>query len=134
MAHLLSVGFLDLEEDGSSFLAFFSGTVEGGEETEPVSLIALTTDMIAGSTKGPSLLGVVAISNFLASRFSFFNLYEGVASCAFCSGVKTRQNLHSVHLLERLWKPQRRGHHVPELGAIFEPVHPIADSIGQLSV
>ena len=34
-------------------------------------------------------------SVFLASHFFFLSLYEGVASWAFCSGVKTMQNLHS---------------------------------------
>ena len=37
------------------------------------------------------------------------------------------------HLLGRLWKPRRHGHHVPELGARFEPVHLKVGSIRQLS-
>ena len=59
-----SVGVLDLQVDGLSFFAFFSGTVEGGDETEPVSLITPITDTVAGSTKVPSLLGVVEICKF----------------------------------------------------------------------
>ena len=65
-----SVGFLDLTVDGLSLFAFFSGTVEWGDGTELVSLTAPIKDTVAGSTKVPSLLGVVEMSNFLASRFS----------------------------------------------------------------
>ena len=46
---------------------------------EGLSLTAPITDTVAGSTKVPSLEGEES-SAFLASRFSFFNLYDGVAS------------------------------------------------------
>ena len=92
VANLLSVVFLDLEVQGLSFFAFFSGTAAGGDEIDSLSPTAPITETVDGSTKVPSLIGVEELSNF----FSFFSLYEGVASWAFCSGVKTMQNLHSM--------------------------------------
>ena len=53
---------------------------------EAVSLTAAITVTVDGLTKVPSLPGEES-SAFLASRFSFFNLYEGVASCAFAQGL-----------------------------------------------
>ena len=67
--------FLDFEVDGLSFLGFLSG----GEETEVVSETGAITDTVDGSTKVLSLEGEES-SAFLASRFSFFKLYDGVAS------------------------------------------------------
>ena len=71
----LSTDFLDFEVVGLSFLSFLSG----GEETTGVSETGAITDTVAGSTKVLSLEGEET-SAFLASRFSFFNLYDGVAS------------------------------------------------------
>ena len=90
-----STVFLDLVADGLSFLTFFSGTDSGGEDTETLSLTAPITATVDGSTKVPSLEGHES-SAFLASRFSFFSLYEGVANCIFCSGVRSKQNLQSL--------------------------------------
>ena len=70
-----STDFLDFEVDGLSFLGFLSG----GEETEGVSETGAITDTVDGSTKVLSFEGEEN-SAFLASRFSFFNLYDGVAS------------------------------------------------------
>ena len=69
-----STVFLDLEVDGLSFLGFLSGTESGEEAMEVVSLTAPTKVV-----KVPSLEGEES-SALLASRFSFFSLYEGVAS------------------------------------------------------
>ena len=99
VADLLLVGFLDLEVEGLSFFVFFSETAAGGDEIDPVSLTAPITEMVDGSTKVLSLIGVEELSNFLASCFSFFGLYESVASWAFCSGVQTMQNLHYMSLV-----------------------------------
>ena len=77
-------------------LCFLFRKCSRGDETKPVSLTAPITDTVDGSTKVPSLIGVEELSNFLASRISFYSLYEGVPSWAFCSGVKIWQNLHSA--------------------------------------
>ena len=71
----LSTDFLDFEVDDLSFLGFLSG----GEETEGVSVTGAITDTVDGSTKVLSFEGEES-SAFLASRFSVFNLYDGVAS------------------------------------------------------
>ena len=60
------------------------------------SLTAPITETVAGSARVLSLLSLLGVaSNFLASRFSFLSLYDGVASWANCSGVKARQNFQS---------------------------------------
>ena len=71
----LSTDFFDFEVVGLSFLSFLSS----GEETTGVSVTGAITDTVAGSTKVLSL-EVEESSAFLASHFSFFNLYDGVAS------------------------------------------------------
>ena len=90
-ANLVSVEsevFLALESDESedfltfagslSFLSFFSGGTE--EEAGDLSTAAWPTtpitETLAGSTSSDGSL--VGVADFLASRFSFFNLYDGV--------------------------------------------------------
>ena len=64
-----SAGFLDFEEDGLSFLTFFSGTTGGGDEVVAEAETGPMTATEEGSTSVLSLVGVA--SNFLASLFSF---------------------------------------------------------------
>ena len=71
----LSTDFFNFEVHGLSFLSFLSG----GEETEGVSETGAITDTVDGSNKVLSFEGEES-SAFLASRFSFFNLYDVVAS------------------------------------------------------
>ena len=54
------------------------------------------TDTLDVSTSSEVSLVGAAVSAFLASHFSFFNLYEGVEIRAHCSGVKAKQNLQFV--------------------------------------
>ena len=74
-----SEDFLTLE-DSLSFLSFFSGGTE--EEAGDLSVSGWPTtpmmDTLAGSTSSEDSLVGVAVSDFLASRFSLFSLYEGV--------------------------------------------------------
>ena len=74
-----SEDFLTLE--GSlSFLSFFSRGTE--EEAGDLSVAGWPrtpmTDTLAGSTSSDDSLVGVAVSDFHASCFSFFSLYEGV--------------------------------------------------------
>ena len=87
-------GLTDLEDDDDEdFLVsafFFSASALKPEELWPST--TPTTDTSAGSTRvelrvSISLTGV----DDLASLFSFLSFYEGVESCAFCSGVKASQ-------------------------------------------
>ena len=71
----LSTDFFDFEVVGLSFFSFLSG----GEETTVVSVTGAITETVDGSTKVLSVEGEES-SAFLASHFSFFNLYDGVAS------------------------------------------------------
>ena len=64
--------FLDFEEEGLSFLTFFSGTTGGGDEAIAVPDTGPMTATEDGSTRVLSLEGVD--SNFLASLFSFLSL------------------------------------------------------------
>ena len=84
----VSKHFLALEVDGLSFLTFFSEKTGVGEVTINESLTAPIMATVDRSTRALSLLSLPGVaSNFLASRFSFLSLYEGVASWANCSGV-----------------------------------------------
>ena len=76
---LESEDFLDLEGN-LSFFCFFSGGTEevGGDLTVSCWPTTPMMDMLAGSTSSEVSLVGVAVSDFCASRFSFFNLYEGV--------------------------------------------------------
>ena len=79
-----------------SFLTFFSGGVTEGEDlTAPCLSTAPNTVTADGSTSDSVSLDGVD-SSFLASRMSFFILYEGVASCTRCSGEKLLQIAHSI--------------------------------------
>ena len=76
---LVPEDFLDLEGN-LSFLGFFSGGTEeeGGDLTVSCWPTTPMTDTLAGSTSSEDSLVGVAVSDFCASRFSFFSLYEGV--------------------------------------------------------
>ena len=76
---LPSEDFLDLEGN-FSFLAFFSGGTEevGGDLTDSCWPTTPMTDTLVGSTSSEVSSVGVAVSDFRASRFSFFNLQEGV--------------------------------------------------------
>ena len=76
---LVSADFLDLEGN-LSFFGFFSGDTEevGGDFTVSCWPTTLMTDTLAESTSSEVSLVGLAVSDFRASCFSVFNLYEGV--------------------------------------------------------
>ena len=79
MSVFVHTGLEDFEVEGFSFFDFFSGGATGeGDLTVPWSSTAPITETDAGSTRVSLSLDEVE-SSFIASHFSFLNLYEGVA-------------------------------------------------------